>query len=57
MELGIILAVRTKDVSVETFEYELEELKNLAYSCGIDIVDTVTQNLEEVNNQTYIGKR
>lgn len=56
MELGIILAVRTKDVSVETFEYELEELKNLAYSCGIDIVDTVTQNLEEVNNQTYIGK-
>ena len=56
MELGIILAVRTKDVSVETFEYELEELKNLAYSCGIVIVDTVTQNLEEVNNQTYIGK-
>lgn len=56
MEKGIILAVRTKDVAVENFEYELEELKNLAYSCDIEIVETVTQNLEEINNQTYIGK-
>ena len=56
MEKGIILAVRTKDVAVENFEYELEELKNLAYSGDIEIVETVTQNLEEINNQTYIGK-
>lgn len=53
---GIILAVKTDDVKVDRFEYELEELKNLAYSCDIEIIDTVTQNLEEINKQTYIGK-
>ena len=53
---GIILGVKLDKVSSDIFNYELEELKNLALSCDIEIIDEVTQNLEEVNHLTYIGK-
>ena len=56
MKKGIIVAVKLDKVSIIDFEYELEELKNLANSCDIEIVDTVTQNLEAFNSHSYIGK-
>ncbi len=39
----------------KNFEYSLEELANLADACDVSVVGTVTQNLERVNNATYIG--
>ena len=53
---GIILAVKLDNQSYTDFEYELDELTNLANSCNIEIIDQVTQNLESFNNHSYIGK-
>ena len=39
----------------KNFEYSLEELANLADACDVSVVGHVTQNLERVNNATYIG--
>ena len=56
MQKGIIVAVKLDKVSIIDFEYELEELTRLAESCDIEIVETITQNLESFNNHSYIGK-
>lgn len=38
------------------FEYSMEELKNLAAACNLEIVGKITQNLQHVNTSHYIGK-
>ncbi|TCP23420.1 GTP-binding protein HflX [Scopulibacillus darangshiensis] len=38
------------------FEYTMEELKNLADACHIDVVGEVAQNLSRINRSHYIGK-
>lgn len=37
------------------FEYSLEELRNLAEALDVEVVGTVTQNLERVNPSHYVG--
>lgn len=37
------------------FEYEMEELQNLAEAIEIETVGTVTQNLERIHAGTYVG--
>jgi len=39
----------------KSFEYSMEELKNLAEACNIEPVDTITQNMDVINKATYIG--
>ena len=39
----------------ELFYYQLEELKNLCFASNIEVVDTVTQNLNAIVPGTYIG--
>lgn len=53
MEKAILVGV---DTGVdESFEYSMEELYNLAGACDIEVIDKVVQNLENINNVTYIG--
>lgn len=37
------------------FEYSVEELKNLAEACHVEVVGLLTQKLERVNSACYIG--
>ena len=37
------------------FNYSLEELKNLADACHVEVLGTITQNLQRVNSACYIG--
>lgn len=55
MEKGIIVGVNTSK-NDNLFQNELKELKNLCEACNIEIVEEVTQNLDEQNIKSYIGK-
>lgn len=55
MEKGIIVGVNTSK-NEHLFINELKELKALCEVCNIEIVEEVTQNLEEQNIKSYIGK-
>ena len=55
MEKVICVGVKLNEVSIDEFNYEIEELKNLAEACEMEVVDTVFQNLEAFNNNTYVG--
>ena len=37
------------------FAYSLEELENLAMACQVEVLGTLTQNLQRVNSACYIG--
>ena len=50
---GIIIAVNTKDT--EEIESEVSELKILAESIGINILNTHIQNRQEVDTRYYVG--
>ena len=39
----------------KNFDYSVEELKNLAEACSVQVVGTLTQKLERVNPACYIG--
>lgn len=39
----------------KNFDYSVEELKNLAEACSVEVVETLTQKLERVNPACYIG--
>lgn len=43
------------NINEKYFEVKLEELKELALACDIDVVHTITQNLEHINSALYIG--
>ena len=55
MEKVIVVGVKLNEVDTETFNDEIEELKNLAEACEMEVVDSVFQNLETFNNNTYVG--
>lgn len=55
MEKGIIVGVNTTK-NEQLFINELKELKSLCEACNIEIVEEVTQNLDEQNIKSYIGK-
>jgi GTP-binding protein HflX len=53
IEKAIIVGVQLqKDIH---FEYELEELRNLAEACEVEVVGEVTQNLDRINPSHYVG--
>ena len=39
----------------KNFVYSVEELKNLAEACSVEVADVLTQKLERVNSAHYIG--
>ena len=49
---AIIVGVNIND---ENFENSMDELKELAYACDIDVVCKVTQNLNVISSSLYIG--
>ena len=53
MEKGLIVGV---NINNQSFETEMIELKELCEACEIEILDEVTQNLQEENTKTYVGK-
>lgn len=55
MEKVIVVGVKLNQVNDDTFNDEIEELKNLAEACEMEVVDGVFQNLEAFNNNTYVG--
>lgn len=55
MEKGIIVGVNTSK-NDKIFLNELKELTSLCEACNIEIVEEVTQNLDEQNIKSYIGK-
>lgn len=38
------------------FEYEMEELRNLAEACEVEVVGEISQNLDRIHPATYVGK-
>lgn len=54
MERAILVGVE-KD-NYEEFRYSMLELRNLAEACEIEVLDELTQKLDNMNNATYIGK-
>lgn len=51
-EKAVIIGANTNE---KYFEVKLEELKELALACDIDVVHTITQNLDKINSALYIG--
>jgi len=37
------------------FDYYMEELENLAEACQVEVLGTLTQNLQRLHNRTYVG--
>lgn len=50
---AILVAVNTGSYDTET---SLEELEELAFTAGAEVIGKVTQNLQTPNNTTYIGE-
>ncbi|GEN84857.1 GTPase HflX [Sporosarcina luteola] len=48
--------VGVQEQNAEHFDYEMEELKNLAEAIDVQVVGEVTQNLERKNPTHYVGK-
>ena len=55
-EKVLLVGVYTADQSYEDFTYELDELENLCEACQMTAVDRIVQNLDYVNNVSYVGK-
>ncbi|MCZ2260355.1 GTPase HflX [Sporosarcina sp. G11-34] len=53
VERAVIVGVHIQ--TDEHFEYSMEELKNLAEAIDVEVVGTVTQNLERRNPSHYVG--
>lgn len=53
-ETAILVGV--EEQNDDHFDYELEELKNLAATVGVEVVGTVMQKLERRHSTSYIGK-
>jgi len=54
VEYAVLVGVHEQND--EHFEYEMEELKNLAEAIGVQVVGSVTQNLERRHSTHYVGK-
>jgi len=53
IEKAILVGVNLRND--EHFDYSIEELKNLAEALHVEVVGTVTQNLERVTPSHYVG--
>lgn len=53
MEKAILVGVNLRND--EHFDYSMEELKNLAEALNVEVVGTVTQNLERITPSHYVG--
>lgn len=53
IEKALLVAVNVNNQKY--FLNSVEELRNLTYACNMDVLYVVVQNLENVNNATYIG--
>lgn len=53
IEKAILVGVNLRND--EHFDYSMEELQNLAEALHVDVVGTVTQNLERVTPSHYVG--
>ena len=54
VEYAVLVGVQEQNN--EHFDYEMEELRNLAEAINVQVVGTVTQNLERRHPSTYVGK-
>lgn len=54
IEKAILVGVNLQND--ENFQYSMEELANLAEALDVEVVGSVTQNLERVNPSLYVGK-
>ncbi len=55
---ALIIAVLDEENELNpnyNFEDDIEELKNLCESCDIEVIETVTQKLKQINQKTYVG--
>lgn len=52
---GILVGVQYPQMTYD-FDISLQELKQLAYACDIEVKAVVTQNLDTISPQYYIGK-
>ena len=53
---AIILALNNQSLKNYCFEEDVLEMKNLLDSANIDTLDVISQNLDEENKKTYLGK-
>lgn len=53
LERAVLVGVKTQ--TDEHFDYSIEELGNLAEAINVEVVGTVTQNLEKINPASYVG--
>ncbi|MGE7674676.1 GTPase HflX [Lysinibacillus sp. NPDC094403] len=53
LEKAILVGVNLRND--EHFDYSMEELKNLAEALNVEVVGTVTQNLERITPSHYVG--
>lgn len=54
IEKAVVVGVQLqKDLH---FDYEMEELRNLAEACDVEVAGEVSQNLERIHPATYVGK-
>lgn len=52
---GKTLLIGTYKDDVMEFEYSMDELKNLALSCNLDVIGQITQKIKIINPATFIG--
>lgn len=52
---GILVGVQYPQMTYD-FDISIQELKQLAYACDIEVKAVVTQNLDTISPQYYIGK-
>lgn len=52
---GILVGVQYPHMTYD-FDISMQELKQLAYACDIEVKAVVTQNLDTISPQYYIGK-
>lgn len=52
---GILVGVQYPHMTYD-FDISIQELKQLAYACDIEVKAVVTQNLDTISPQYYIGK-
>ena len=52
---GILVGVQYPQMTYD-FDISMQELKQLAYACDIEVKGVVTQNLDTISPQYYIGK-
>lgn len=53
---ALIVGVKLSNIAESKFNQEMEELKNLATACDIEVMDSISQELDEFNSKTYVGK-